>query len=136
MTLSFKITNTTSSEVELKVDNQTVQSEFACEGSSVTFTLTDTQINKSKLITIENSDVVYDLTQSCKEHLEKTPKQIIKVDPNLGILNRYIEESVPSKSKIKPDPYNMDRDDKETPEDDFWGTSRSMNILSDIHLTD
>lgn len=80
MDFTFTVTNTTSSDVDLKIDGETIQSHFVFQGDKVTFTLTDRQINKASLITIENSDIVYDVTESCKQKVANYVKPTVKLD--------------------------------------------------------
>ena len=85
MTINFKIMNTTSSDVVLKIDGTVITSQFVYKDSQAEFSLEDKQISNALSITIENSDVIYDITESCKQRINNYVKPIYKVEPELSI---------------------------------------------------
>lgn len=79
MNISFKVTNTNNSIIELKIDGRVSQSEFVNKDEQVEFVLSDEQVKTSKSITIENSDIVYDITQSCKDQVLNYKKPVVEL---------------------------------------------------------
>lgn len=96
MTINFKITNTTSSEVVLKIDGTVISSQFIPMNTQSEFSLDSVQVENANSITIENSDVIYDITESCKRRVDQYIKPVLKVDPDTGI---HIESKTP-KTKV------------------------------------
>lgn len=84
MNISFKVINTTNSDIILKIDGIISQNNFGYQGEQVEFCLTDSQIMNASSITIENSDIVYDITQSCKSKVSNYKKPIIELEPEIG----------------------------------------------------
>lgn len=85
MTINFRITNTTSSEVILKVDEVAISSQFVSLNDQAEFSLDSDQVINAISITLENSDVIYDITDMCKRKINDYVKPVIKVDPDSGV---------------------------------------------------
>lgn len=78
MNLIFSVTNTTTSDVELKVNGQIIESHFVQSGEEVKFTIPGELVIDGNVITIENSDMIYDITDQCRTRLAASEKPIVK----------------------------------------------------------
>lgn len=78
MIISFKTTNTTNSDVSLQIDGITIQSEYLYKGQDITFEIESEHITNYSVITIENSDIIYDISESVRDMINNYVKPVIK----------------------------------------------------------